>query len=413
MSIFRVIRRIIAANRLNLGIYVAIPIIIVLVLIGQGDPVTAQFQPRRQTIVLFNEDVDGRLAGELEAWLVERHMRLDIADDMNRIRDALFYRADALIRIPPGFSATLEARWEAEARGLEPAAEDGPELILQLGQRESYGPERLRLELDSWLGVWHTSSLARPAASFAERRTAVADILTRETEVQVERFDVEPLGASIYLYFRYLSYGLLATVYLLLAMIALEFNRQNIRLRSDSSPVPGQHLALRILGAGTVSALAVMGIYVIIGCLYYGWRMLQPQGLALLLNTFVYTIVCITLSQLLTATLNSRQSALVYGIGNVMPLVFSFFGGVFLPFYILSRPVQRLATFLPSYWYVRTIDLLEEANELDTALWSTVTRNNGVLLLFALVFVLATLALRRATRSRSSIRSHIAGDRMA
>ncbi|MDI9470809.1 MAG: ABC transporter permease [Bacillota bacterium] len=413
MSIFKVIRRIIAANRLNLGIYIAIPMFIVLVLIGQGDPVTTQFESRRQTIILFNEDPDGGLAAELEAWLGERHKLLDIPDDKNRIRDALFYEADALIRIPAGFSAAREARWEAEALGQGAAEDSGPELVLELGKRESYGPERLRLELDSWLGVWHTSSLARPGSSFAERRAAVGSILARETQVQIERFDVEPLGASIYLYFRYISYGLLASVYFMLAMIALEFNRQNIRLRSDSSPVPGQRLALRILGAGTLSALGVMAIYAIIGALYYGWRITQPQGLAMLLNILVYTIVCITLSQLLTSTLTSRQSELVYGVGNVMPLVFSFFGGVFLPFHFLSEPVQRVATILPSYWYVNTINVLEEANELDQSVWSTVARNNGVLLLFALVFILATLALRRATRTRHSVRSHIAGDRLA
>ncbi|MDI9498834.1 MAG: ABC transporter permease [Bacillota bacterium] len=412
MSIFKVIRRIIAANRLNLGIYISIPIIIVLVLVGQGDPVTTQFQSRRQKIILFNEDQDGLLAAELEAWLGERHDLLEIADNTNRIRDALFYQADALIRIPPGFSAALEARWEAESKGQEAAADDGPELILELGKRESYGPERLRLELDNWIGVWHTSSLARPDASFVERRADVAAILASETDVQIEQFDVKALGPSIYLYFRYISYGMLATIYFMLAMIALEFNRQNIRLRSDSSPVPAQQLALRILGAGTLSALAVMALYAIVGFFYYGWRMQQVQGIAMLLNTFIYTIVCITLAQLLTSTLNSRQSALVYGIGNVMPLVFSFFGGVFIPFHFLSEPVQRLASFLPSYWYVNTIDVLEAANELDTNVWSTVARNNGVLLLFALVFVLATLALRRASRTRHSIRSHIAGDRL-
>ena len=46
-------------------------------------------------------------------------------------------------------------------------------------------------------------------------------------------------------------------------------------------------------------------------------------------------------------------------VANLVTISLSFLSGVFVPVELLGEGIKRLSIFLPTYWYVRTVDLLD------------------------------------------------------
>lgn len=75
------------------------------------------------------------------------------------------------------------------------------------------------------------------------------------------------------------------------------------------------------------------------------------NGLWLWLNGLVFTIAVLSISYLVGLLTKNRnaQSA----IANVVSLGFSFLSGAFVPQELLSDKVLTIASFNPTYWYVK------------------------------------------------------------
>ena len=88
----------------------------------------------------------------------------------------------------------------------------------------------------------------------------------------------------------------------------------------------------------------------------------------------------------------------VNGIVNVVALGSSFLCGAFVPVQMLPKSVLWAAHILPSYWYIKTNEYVKKMETVNLETLRPVLENMGVLLGFALVFILAANGVSRRMR---------------
>jgi len=83
----------------------------------------------------------------------------------------------------------------------------------------------------------------------------------------------------------------------------------------------------------------------------YGSFMFTTTGLLLLLNSFVFTLAALSISYLIANLVKSRGA--MSAVANVFALGTSFISGVFVPQEWLGDNVLTIASFTPTYWYIK------------------------------------------------------------
>lgn len=100
-----------------------------------------------------------------------------------------------------------------------------------------------------------------------------------------------------------------------------------------------------------VFAALVCVIVLLCAFLMFGERMLSYNGLLWTINLFVFMLAALSLSFLLGSVIKNRNAQ--NAAANTISLGMSFLSGVFVPQYILSGTVKAIASFTPTYWFVK------------------------------------------------------------
>lgn len=80
--------------------------------------------------------------------------------------------------------------------------------------------------------------------------------------------------------------------------------------------------------------------------------MFTVKGLLFLLNSFVFTLAVLSISYLIGNVVKSKSA--MYAAANVFSLGTCFISGVFVPQALLGKTVLTIASFTPTYWYVKS-----------------------------------------------------------
>ena len=139
-----------------------------------------------------------------------------------------------------------------------------------------------------------------------------------------------------------------------------------------------------------LSAFEVMYyIFVLIGDV-----MQSLNGLIMIVNSFVFVICATALSFFIGSLIKNKN--IIGGIVNVVALGSSFLCGAFVPTQWLPDFVKTIAHILPTYYYINVNDTLSELEELNFDTLMPIFINMGIVLGFAVVFiVLANLVARK------------------
>lgn len=80
--------------------------------------------------------------------------------------------------------------------------------------------------------------------------------------------------------------------------------------------------------------------------------MFTVKGLLFLLNSFVFTLAVLSISYLIGNVVKSKSA--MSAAANVFSLGTCFISGVFVPQALLGKTVLTIASFTPTYWYVKS-----------------------------------------------------------
>lgn len=162
-------------------------------------------------------------------------------------------------------------------------------------------------------------------------------------------------------YFQYMAYVMMSGLIIAVSPILITFHKRNLqeRLACSSTAVRTQSVGIG-LGCITYCLAAWLILMVVAMILYKPENMFSETGLMFILNSFVYTIG-ITLITLIIGSFNLETNALNL-ISNVLGLGTSFLCGIFVPLWYLSDKVLIFSQFLPTYWYMKNINMISGAS---------------------------------------------------
>ncbi len=356
MQVFKTFFKILNKNKTTMIVYMAIYLALTLMLtFNRQTNDTSDFSKISLEIGVENRD-EGVLGEALVSYLERDNEIKGIPEDKEELLDAMYYReVQHVLVIPEDFTEKFVAGEREEA--LEGTAVPG--------NNTAYLAE---MEIDEFLqnlGMYLDGG-------YTPKEAAEKTLAAMETESKVEFLDdadAETKPPAAY-FFDYLPYIFLCIMMVSLSSVLMIFNEKDLDARNRCS-------SMSFFARNVQMILGSIGIMV----LEYG----------------IFMLVCLSIAFL--AGRQEKNDGQLNMMANVVGLAFSFLGGVFVPLELMNQGMQKIAKFVPSYWYVSS----------NTAIWKIkswseageIYRNEFVMLLFAAAVFAVALMLNRL-RARKS-----------
>lgn len=143
-----------------------------------------------------------------------------------------------------------------------------------------------------------------------------------------------------------------------------------------------------LLLANSLFAVFLWAIYVILSFLFVGSIMFTLHGLIYIVNSFIFTMCCVTIAFLIGNLVKNKEA--INGIVNVVALGSSFLCGSFVPASMLPDFVVKIAHFLPSYYYINNNERIAELENINFKTLTPIIENLGMILIFMVGFIIVT-----------------------
>jgi ABC-2 type transport system permease protein len=386
MQVFKLCMKIIRKNLLSMAVYVGLFLVVSLLIasLTSGQQVQqADYTTYKNSIAFISEEesifVDG-----LREELSKVANFVDLPDQREKLQDALFFRnVTYIVRIPEGFTSRFMAGEPVQVeKTIVPASVTNTYTDLTINQYLNTA----RLYVSQVDGLTQEDLVDR-----------LREDLSISTPVEVARPEgaVQNQDFSAF-FFNYLAYSLLSVLILGMSAIMLVFKNKDIQQRIGASPLSPGSVTLQLLLANGVFALAAWAFMVGI-CLIINVRNIQNTNiLYFILSSFVFALAGVSISFLIANVVKSRDA--VAAVSNIVALGSAFLSGVFVPQQFLGPTVLRIASFTPTYWYVRANNAIAELSRFDYQSVSAVLSYILAIAGFAVLFFAIALLLGRRRR---------------
>jgi ABC-2 type transport system permease protein len=169
--------------------------------------------------------------------------------------------------------------------------------------------------------------------------------------------------------------------------VMLVFNNSDLKRRNLCSPVKIRNINMQLVLGNLSFALLTWFIMIVTSIIIYNKYMFTLNGLLFLLNSFIFTTAALSISFLLANLIKSRGA--MSAVANVVSLGSSFIGGGFVPQELMGKTVLNIASFTPTYWYIKANNII--ADTVDYNMEALMPVFYSMLIVFA--FAAATLAV--------------------
>lgn len=340
MQVYKAFFKIIYKNLMEISIYVILFLFfaVFFTLVNTSTQSTG-FTGTKLNIAFINKDKDSELVNGLKNYLDNKTNIIEIGDDTKRLQDALFFRhVEYILRVPEGFTDDMLSGREVQLQKIAVPGSTGSIYV------DSIVNKYLNTAL---LYINNLEDITEDQLiSYIEK-----DLLN-ETQVYVNDFGSQASKSdSVVYYFNYLAYSLSAILILGVCTVMLVFNNIDLKRRNHCSPMKLRSMNFQMI-SGNFSFAAISWVIIITASFFmYGKYMLTSNGLLLLLNSFIFTLAALSLSFLLANIVRSRNAA--SAAANVFALGSCFISGAFVPQELLSKSVLNIASFTPTFWYIK------------------------------------------------------------
>lgn len=341
---------------------------------------TNNFESTKPDILIVNHDEYQGITKNFIDYIESKSNKIDIKNNEEAISDALFYRdVNYIIYIPTSFNEDflnhknpqieIKSTGDYQASLAELMVEryfNVANIYLSINSSEEYLIESINKTLASDAKVELTSSLDRTSLDKAT------------------------------FYYNFTNYCILAGTIYVICLVLASFREENIKKRTIISSMNYKKNNLYLLLSNSLFAIFLWLIYVILSIIIVGDTMFTMHGLLYILNSFVFTVFALTLSFLLGNTLKNKDA--INGIVNVIALGSSFLCGAFVPMEMLPDFVLKIAHILPSYWFIKSNELIKSIEVFNFSSLKPIFINMGVILIFAFIFIIITTIATKKMR---------------
>lgn len=189
-------------------------------------------------------------------------------------------------------------------------------------------------------------------------------------------------------YYDFANYSIMASLVFMISMILNSFNESRIHKRITISSMNYKKHNRYLLFSNFLLSLVLFIIYVLCSFLIVGDKVLTINGLFIILNMFIFIICSTTLALLLGNLINNRDA--IGGVINVIAIGTSFLCGAFVPQTYLPSSVLTIGHLFPSYYYIKSNDLLATIENINLDSMMPIIINYGIMIIFTIIFIIAT-----------------------
>ena len=345
MQVFKVYFKIIKANMAQMSIYLIVFLAISVLYSTFATTNNEEIFSQTKTNVAFiNLDENTALLEGFKEYLSNNVNFIEVENNEEKLQDALFFRdVEYIVTIPKDFTSNF----------LQGKPVELQKTIVPSSTTRMY----VDMAINKYFNIARVYVNNIPGITAENLVKEVAIGASFETAVQLKSFGHKKQNNDLAVAsFNYLAYSLFSMLILGVSSISMVFNNKNLKRRNLCSPMKNKSFNLQLIMGNLVFAFACYGFMVGFGFILNIKNMMSYNGLLLCINALVFTIAALSISYLVGLLVKNRnaQSA----IANVLALGFSFTSGVFIPQELLSDKALAIASFTPTFWYVKANNVI-------------------------------------------------------
>lgn len=380
MQVYKTFFKIILKNRMQLGIYLIVFTVLTLIFtVSYSSPTSTDFLESKINIALINEDTDSVFMQGFISYLTDYANIVDLPDDPQSLQDALYFReVEYVLRIPAGFTDSF---LNNQTTNLE-------KTIVPNSTSATF----MDLRINQYLNTAQTYLNYGNVTSQYELVSSLQNDFSNSSSVTLNSHTDESDSAEkMAYYYNFMAYSLFAILILGVCAVMLVFNDSDIKKRNFASPLKtlnyNSQLVLGSLSFAVLAWLLMVALSFIINSDF----MFSEKGLLLILNSFVFTMSALSISFFISNLVKSRSA--MSAVANVFALGTSFISGVFVEQVYLGDTVLSIASFTPTYWYVKANNAITSASSLSGSTLTDILTWIALVLGFGIAILGVTLVL--------------------
>lgn len=378
MIIFSTVFKILNKLKGNLILYTVILLAITLFNTTSGN--MNHYEATKPDILIVNRDQNNEITKGFVSYLKEQATLKDIdINDQEKVDDALFYRdVSYVVYIPENFGDDL-------------VNDKNPTIEYKSNGNENSSFTQMLIEK-----YIKTVNLYKEYYQGKALNQNVKEVINQKTKVKLHTsLDSSKLN-QVNVYFNFLNYALLAGGVYCMTMILASLNQEGVRKRTIMSSFSYRKYNWIVFASLGLASFIVWLAYMIISFILFKEIMLSENGIAYILNSFVFSICSLAVGFLIGTITHNKQA--IGGIVNVVALGTSFLCGCFVPMSFMPSYVLKIAHILPTYYFVQNNELIKTLEYFKLETLQPIIINGLIVLGFTLSFVLITLMISKRKR---------------
>ena len=360
--------------------YISIFLFFAIFATSQSSDDSGTFFTVKPIVAIENHD-DSAFSNGFVDYIKQNAKVVDIKDSENARKEAIYFQTVYYIYIiPKNFGNDLFA-------GKEPKIE-----TLQV---QSSAAEQARMLGENYIRL----AGPRIVAGMSQDDVVAGinnDMTQAKTVAEIRGVKVSDSSAKVQYFYNFASYVILALCIMIISMVMIIFTSKNIKRRNLVSALSYGKITGQLFFGNLILAVIVWLMFVVASCFIYPDTMLTTAGIFYALNSFVFTTVALSISFLIGSL--SKNKNVASAMTNIIVIGSSFICGVFVPQSLLGDSVLAFAKFLPTYWYVKSNELIYELSDFSFESLKPIFINMLIILGFAIVIFAITFVIGRFKR---------------
>ncbi len=338
---------------------------------------------RVKTNIAFINEEESPLIEGLKDELGKVANFVELPDETEALQDALFFRRIVyILRIPQGFT---QGFINGENMSLE-------KTIVP----DSYSSAYIDLSIEKYLNtarlyIQHMNDITQE-----ELVSYLNENLSKETNVEIPYSELKiDLNYSNY-FFNYLAYSLLSILILGMSALMISYNDRDLKRRTGCSPLSDTASNLQFILANLTFATVSWLIMAIFCFIIDAENILTLNTFYFIISSFIFAFCGSGMGFLIGSVAKGNEA--ISAITNVVVLGSCFLSGVFVPAEFLGSTALKIASFMPTYWYVKANNQIAQLIHFDSAYIKPILSDMAIVFCFGIAFFALSLVVRKNRR---------------
>lgn len=385
MPVYKLCMKITKKNIPNLLIYIIVFLVVSSIMAASAQKSLKEqeaFSRMKSNIVFINEEESPLIEG-LKDELGKAANFVELPDETEALQDALFFRRIVyILRIPKGFTQRfINGDYMPLEKTIVP---------------DTYSSAYIDLAINKYLNTARLYIQHMDGITQEELVSHLKENLSKETNVEIPSSELKADLNYSNFFFNYLAYSLLSILIMGMSALMISYNDRDLKRRVGCSPLSDTAANLQFILANLTFAMVSWLIMVIFCLIIDAKNILTLNTFYFVVSSFVFAFCGSGMGFLIGSVAKGNEA--ISAITNVVVLGSCFLSGVFVPAEFLGSTALKIASFMPTYWYVKANNQIAQLTHFDSAYIKPVLSDMAIVFCFGIAFFALSLVVRKNRR---------------